>query len=291
MSDSEDHTSRFTENRDLLFGVAYRILGDATEAEDVVQDAWLRWSDVDLTRVDNPTGFLVRTATNLAMDRLRSARARRESYVGPWLPEPILTSPDVAETVERGDTVSLGLLVVLETLSPLERAVFVLREAFSYSYAEIAEMLGRSESSARQLGHRARSHVQARRPRFTHDRERHREVTERFLSVCIGDDLEGLLAILSPDVVLTSDSDGRARAPLRVMAGADKVGRFLVAIGHQPPPDTGFRIVEANGAPALFVTSGGHPYALFQLELADDQVTAIRLIVNPEKLTAFDSPA
>ncbi|QVQ51204.1 RNA polymerase sigma factor SigJ [Spiractinospora alimapuensis] len=290
MTDAGDHTARFTENRELLFGVAYRILGDATEAEDVVQDAWLRWRDVDLPRVDNPTGFLVRTTTNLAMDRLRSARARRESYVGPWLPEPILTSPDVAETVEQGDTVSLGLLVVLETLSPLERAVFVLREAFSYSYAEIAEMLGRTEASTRQLGHRARSHVQARRPRFDTDRERHREVTERFLSVCIGGDLEGLMALLAPDVVLTSDSDGKTRAPLREMTGADKVGRFLVAIGHEPPSDTGYRIVEANGAPALFVTSGGHPFGLFQLELTDDRITAIRLIVNPAKLTAFDSP-
>ncbi|GAB3451338.1 RNA polymerase sigma-70 factor [Streptomonospora sediminis] len=287
----QDHTAHFTDSRELLFGVAYRILGDAAEAEDVVQDAWLRWRDVDPGRVGNPTGFLVRTATNLALDRLRSARARRESYVGPWLPEPILTSPDVAEDVEHGDTVSLGLLVVLETLSPLERAVFVLREAFAFSYAEIGEILGRGESSVRQLGHRARSHVQARRPRFDTDRRRHREVTERFLAACIGGDMAGLLEILAPEVELASDSGGRARAPLRRITGADKVGRFLVGIARRPPPHTEFTQVEVNGAPASLVLSEGRPFALFALELADARVTAVRLIVNPEKLAGLDTAA
>src|SRR6266545_5853861 len=175
----------FEEHRDLLFAVAYRMLGTAADAEDVVQDTWLRWSAADRSDVTEPKAYLVRIATNLALDRLRSARAKRESYVGPWLPEPLLTSPDAAEDAEMAESVSMAMLVVLETLSPLERAVFVLREVFGFSYGEIAEALDRSESSVRQLGHRAREHVQARRPRFETDNEMRREATERFIDAAL----------------------------------------------------------------------------------------------------------
>ncbi|QSB16665.1 RNA polymerase sigma-70 factor [Natronosporangium hydrolyticum] len=282
---TDPHTAEFTAQRDLLFGVAYRILGEVAGAEDMVQNTWLRWREVDLAQVANPTGFLVRAVTNLAVDELRSARVRRESYVGSWLPEPILTSPDdPAEQATHADTISLGLLVVLETLSPLERAVFVLREAFAYRYAEIGELLGRSEETVRKLGHRARSHVQARRPRFDLDRGQHREVTQRFLAAASDGDLDGLLAMLAPQVALTSDSGGRERAPLRVITGAEKVGRFLVGIGRHPRPGTELRLIEVNGAPAALAVAQGRPYALFALEVAEGQIAAIQLIVNPEKL-------
>src|SRR5690242_14422001 len=170
----------FEEHRRLLFGVAYRMLGSVADAEDMVQDAWLRWSEVDPAAVENPRAYLIRTVTNLSLNRLRSAQVRRESYVGPWLPEPILTSPDVAEEAEMAETLSMAMLVVMETLSPLERAVFMLREVFGYSYTEIADTLDRQEATVRQVAHRAREHVQARRPRFDTDSEQRRQVTELF---------------------------------------------------------------------------------------------------------------
>lgn len=175
----------FLQHRRLLFGTAYRMLGSVADAEDILQDAWLKWADVDQAAVQNPRAYLVRTVTNLALNRLTSARARREAYVGPWLPEPLLTTPDVAEHAELAESVSLAMLVVLETLSPLERAVFVLREVFGYSNSEIAEALGKSEAAIRQTAHRAKAHVEARRPRFETDTAQRREVTERFLAACM----------------------------------------------------------------------------------------------------------
>lgn len=287
MSESTDATAAFAAQRDLLFGVAYRILGRAADAEDVVQDTWLRWRDADHAAVDNTTGYLVRTATRLAVDRLRLASTRRESYVGPWLPEPILTGPDAAEEVERADSVALGLLVVLETLSPLERAVFVLREAFGFSHAEIAEALGRGEPAVRQLARRARSHVQARRPRFDTDRATHRQVTERFLAACAGGDLEGLLDMLAPDVALTGDSGGMGKGPLRVITGADKVSRFLLGIAGYPPPEQALYLADINGFPGLVSTSRGEPFAALLFDVADGRITGVWLVTNPGKLVAL----
>jgi RNA polymerase sigma-70 factor, ECF subfamily len=285
--DTDTATGVFDDDRDLLFAVAYRILGRAADAEDVVQDAWLRWNGVDHDQVDNPTGFLVRTAARLAVDRLRSAQRSRESYVGPWLPEPILTEPDVADKAERDDSVSFGLLVVLETLSPLERAVFVLREAFGFTHAEIADQLGRSEAAVRQLSHRARGHVQARRPRFDADRAEHRAITKRFLAACVSGDLEDLLEVLAPDARLTGDGGGLARGPLRTITGADKVARFLVGITRFPPPEPESYLAEVNGRPAVVVTSRGEPFASIALDAARGRVTAVWLVVNPHKLTGL----
>ncbi|GAA3846814.1 hypothetical protein GCM10022226_83050 [Sphaerisporangium flaviroseum] len=179
----------FTENRNLLFSVAYRVLGTATDAEDAVQDAWIKWSAADRPQVADPKAYLTRIVSNLAMDRLRSTRYKRETYVGPWLPEPILTSGDTADAITNTESVSMAMLVVLETLSPLERAVFVLKEVFDFSHAEIAQAVERSEAAVRQAAHRAREHVQARRPRFTADRSRQREVTERFFAAATGGDI------------------------------------------------------------------------------------------------------
>jgi RNA polymerase sigma factor (sigma-70 family) len=200
------------EHRGLLVGVAYRILGRVTDAEDVVQEAWLRWTGVDPSEVADPRTFLVRVTTRLAIDRLRRSKARRESYVGPWLPEPMLTDRDVAEDVALAESVSMAMLVVLETLSPLERAVFVLREAFGMPHAEIAGILDRSEAAVRQLARRARDHVRESGPRFETDQETRRRVTERFLEAAIGGDMEALMDILAPGVTLVADGGARPSA-------------------------------------------------------------------------------
>src|ERR687897_2957699 len=205
----------FDGHRSLLVSVAYRILGSVSDAEDAVQETYLRWSKVDPAQVSNPRAFLVRVTTRLAIDRLRRAKTRRETYVGPWLPEPILTGPDVAEDVALAEFVSMAMLVVLETLSPLERAVFVLREAFGMPYAEIADVLGRREEAVRQLARRARDHVRERRARFDADSDEQRRGTQRFLEATSNGDLEALMAVLSPGGELVADSGGEGRAPPR----------------------------------------------------------------------------
>jgi RNA polymerase sigma factor (sigma-70 family) len=229
-ADESDATRVFDEHRELLMGVAYRVLGRVSDAEDVVQEAWLRWAKVDPAEVADPRSFLVRVTTRLAIDRLRRVKARRESYVGPWLPEPLITDRDVAEDVALAESVSMAMLVVLETLSPLERAVFVLREAFGMPYAEIAEILGRSDVAVRQLARRARDHVRERAHRFETDQATRQRVTERFLTASTSGDLNALMEVLAPGVALVGDGGGRALAPPRPIRGAERVARFLVAI-------------------------------------------------------------
>ncbi|QKW34333.1 RNA polymerase sigma-70 factor [Actinomadura sp. NAK00032] len=283
----------FVEHRSLLFAVAYRMLGTAADAEDAVQDAWLRWSAADRSDVADPKAYLVRITTNVALDRLRSAQARRETYVGPWLPEPMLTSPDVAEDAELAESVSMAMLVVLETLSPLERAVFVLKEVFGYPYAEIARALDRSEASVRQLGTRARKHVQARRPRFEAGGPDRRAVTERFFDAVIGGDINRFMEVLAPDVALWSDGGGKVRAPRRVIFGAEKVGRFFGAVSQQSyqgiePADMRFDRVELNGEPAVVVSGPAGPISAFTADVdADGRIQAIHLVANPDKLRAL----
>jgi RNA polymerase sigma-70 factor (ECF subfamily) len=245
--------------------------------------------------VKEPRGYLVRITTRLAIDRLRHVQSRRESYVGPWLPEPIVTDfgpsvPDTAERAVLAESVSLAVLVVLESLSPLERAVFVLREAFGFPYAEIATTLEKSEAAVRQLAGRARKHVEERKHRFDVDPAECRDLTERFLSAASGGDLEGLLSILAQDVRLVGDSGGKSKAPLRVMQSADKVGRFLVAISQQSVPDPEVRFVEVNGAPALLVLSGGKPDSVMQVEVLDGRIQCVYIVRNPDKLLAFAGP-
>jgi RNA polymerase sigma-70 factor (ECF subfamily) len=282
-------TDVFEEHRPLLMGVAYRMLGRVADAEDVVQDAWLRWSRADRAEVREPRGYLVRITTRLAIDRLRQVQARGEAYVGPWLPEPYLTeygdaAPDAADRAVLADTVSLAVLVVLESLSPLERAVFVLREAFGYPYAEIAALLDRGEAAVRQLAGRARRHVDERRPRYDVDPVQRRELTERFLAAAGGGDLDGLMSLLAPEARLVGDSGGKAKAPVRVLHGADKIGRFLAAVAPGAAPALSVRFLEVNGGPAVLVLSGDKPDSLFQLDVADGRVTAVYIIRNPDKL-------
>ena len=284
----------FEAHRDLMFAVAYRMLGTITDAEDAVQDAWLRWSAASRADVADPRSYLARIVTNTALNRLRSVRSRREAYIGPWLPEPLLTAagPDAAERAELAESVSVAMLVVLESLTPEERAVFVLREVFGFEYAEIGAAVGRSVPAARQLAHRAREHVQARRPRFDVDRNQQREVTERFLAAAGGGDIEGLMSVLAPDVTLLTDGGGKARAALRPITGASKVARFLVAIASRPYmgieiSEISLTAAEINGSLGTLITGGGRAIAALTLTVSGGRVTAIQLLANPDKLTAI----
>ena len=282
----------FESQRPRLFGIAYRMLGVRADAEDVVQEAWLRWSAADRSEVREPRAYLVRVTTRLAIDRLRQVKARGETYVGPWLPEPYVTDfgdtvPDTAEQAVLADSVSLAVLVVMESLSPLERAVFVLREAFGYPYADIAAMLDRGEPAVRQLAGRARRHVEERRPRYEVDPVRRRDLTERFLAAAGGGDLEGLMSLLAPDVRLVGDSGGKSKAPLRVLESADHVGRFLVGVAQKGVPDVTWRFLELNGGPAVLILSGGKPDSVFQLDILEGRIQSVYVIRNPDKLRAL----
>ncbi|MFJ4810682.1 RNA polymerase sigma-70 factor [Streptomyces longwoodensis] len=289
---SDTATDVFEEHRPLLMGVAYRMLGRVADAEDVVQDAWLRWSGVDRATVREPRPYLVRVTTRLAIDRLARIKSRNEAYVGPWLPEPYATDfgdtvPDGAERAVLADTVSLAVLVVLESLSPLERAVFVLREAFGFPFADIAAMLDRNETAVRQLAGRARRHVAERRPRYEVDPVQRRELTERFLAAASGGDLDALMELLAPDARLVGDSGGKAKAPVRVLESADAVGRFLLGAARKGVEDVSYRFLELNGGPALLVLSGDRPDCVFQLEVADGRIQAVYVVRNPDKLRAL----
>ena len=290
-TESDAPEAVFTAHRARLIGVAYRLLGSVGDAEDVVQEAWLRWGRVDTGNVADPEAFLVRTVSRLALDRLRRIAARRETYVGPWLPEPVLTGgrDDPAAEAERAASVSLAMLVVLETLSPLERTVFVLHEAFAYSAPEIAEIVERSPAAVRQLAHRAREHVAARRPRFPADPAVRRAATERFLRASLEGDLAALLELLAPDATLWADGGGKAKAPLRPIRGADKIARFFAAIGTEPlPPGSTVEVVEVNGGPAAVLVGPAGAIAVLQLDLGDDdRVVDLRLVGNPDKLTGL----
>jgi RNA polymerase sigma-70 factor (TIGR02957 family) len=292
----------FDRHRRLLFTVAYQMLGSVADAEDVVQETWLRWSAADRSDVADAKAYLVRITSRLALDRLGSARARRETYVGPWLPEPLLTgaapvasgpqAADPEDAAELGEQVSLALLVVLETLSPAERAVFVLREAFGMSVAEVAAALGRTEAAVRQMAHRAQEHVRARQPRFDTDRTAQREVTERFLAAAVTGDVESLLAAMAPDVVLVADGGGRVTAARRPIVGADKVARFLAAVGPQGTDLPGLRVevAEINGAPAVVAWTDDGPFMALQLVLANGLVEQVLYVANPEKLAGLGMP-
>jgi RNA polymerase sigma-70 factor, ECF subfamily len=283
-ADWADATRVFNEHRNLLIGVAYRILGRVSDAEDVVQDAWLRWVNARPSEVADPRAFLVRVTSRLAIDQLRRVKTRHESYVGPWLPEPLLTDRDVTENAELAESISIAMLIVLETLSALERTVFVLREAFGMTYAEIAEILGRSEPAVRQLARRAREHVRERTPRFDTDQAARRRVTERFLAATVNGNLDDLLAVLAPGVTLVGDGGGRARAPLRPIYGADKVARFLVAMSSEPLPDAHLHIAQVNGGPGILAALEGKPVAAVILDVAGGVIQTIHLVANPDKL-------
>ncbi|MFE3370820.1 RNA polymerase sigma factor SigJ [Streptomyces sp. NPDC059173] len=285
-------TETFEEHRPVLTGVAYRMLGRVADAEDVVQEAWLKWSAAAREDVREPRAFLVRITTRLAIDRLRHLRSRRETYPGVWLPEPLVTDfgptlPDTAERAVLADSVSLAVLVVLESLSPLERAVFVLREAFGFPYAEIAAALDRTEAAVRQLAGRARRHVEERKPRYDVDPAERRDLTERFLAAASGGGIEQLLSLLAPDVRLVSDGGGRAKAARRVIGTAGKVGRFLFAVAGALDPGGEIRVMELNGGPAVVHFIGGKADTVFQIEVGQGVIQCAYIIRNPDKLSGL----
>src|SRR5262245_10986972 len=274
----------FDEHRRLLFGVAYRMTGSVADAEDLVQEAWLRWSTVDSDEVGNPRAYLVRTITNLSLNELTSARARRETYVGPWLPEPLLTEPDASQEAEMAETVSQAMLVVLETLSPLERAVFLLHDVFGYSHAEVASIVDKSEAAVRQTATRARAHVAARRPRFASDPRVRQEAAERFLAAAAGGDLASMMELLAPDVVAWSDGGGKVSAARRPLVGADHVARWILGVVAKPAvAGVRMELRDINGELGLLGLAGDTPIGAITFDIADGRIVALRFVVNPDK--------
>lgn len=281
----------FVRHRSLLFTVAYELLGSAADAEDVVQETWLRWADVDHAQVRDARAYLVRIVTRQSLNRLRTLARRREDYVGEWLPEPLLTSPDVAEDVELAESVSMAMLTVLETLGPTERAVFVLREVFDVPFDEIAEAVGKSPAAVRQVAHRARDHVAARRPRVRVDRTEQERVVERFLDSLLTGDLQGLLDVLAPDVVAVADGGGLARAARRPVVGADRVVAFLLGGLRKTAGALSASAVWLNGAPAVRIELDGVLAAAVSVTVEDGRITRFYSVVNPSKLERVDAEA
>ncbi|TJZ81107.1 RNA polymerase sigma-70 factor [Rhodococcus oryzae] len=278
----------FVTHRSLLFTVAYEMLGSAADAEDVVQETWLRWADVDRAEVHDPRAFLVRIVTRQALNRLRSVSRRREEYVGEWLPEPLLTSPDVAEDIELAESVSIAMLTVLETLGPVERAVFVLHEVFETPYQEIAEVVGKTPAAVRQIAHRAREHVAARRPRMQVDRAQQQAAVEKLMAALSTGDIQGLMEVIAPDVVVIADGGGIATAARKPIVGVERVAAFLARAAQFPD----FAIIPTcfNGMPGVRIDVGGEATAV-SLVVEDGLITRVYAIRNPHKLGWLDKEA
>ncbi|WP_326686917.1 MULTISPECIES: RNA polymerase sigma-70 factor [unclassified Streptomyces] len=279
----------FVAHRSLLFTVAYEMLGSAADAEDVLQESWLRWADIDRSKVRDPRAYLIRTVTRQALNRLRTLSRSREEYVGEWLPEPLLTSPDVAEDVELAESVSIAMLTVLETLGPTERAVFVLREVFEMPYGEIAEAIGKSSATVRQIARRAREHVAARRPRVRVSRSEQQAVVERFLAALRTGQLQELMEVMAPDVILVADGGGIVAAARVPLHGAELVATLL-ARANRVVATFETRPVWLNGAPAGRIEIDGEPAAV-SVVVENGRVTRIFVVRNPQKLTRLDEPA
>jgi RNA polymerase sigma-70 factor (TIGR02957 family) len=281
-------TEAFVAHRNLLFTVAYEMLGSAVDAEDVLQETWLRWSDVDLDTVRDQRAYLVRITTRQALNRMRTLGRRKETYVGPWLPEPLLTAPDVAEDVELADSVSMAMLLVLETLKPTERAVFVLRDVFDLGYDEIAEAVDKSPAAVRQIAHRARAHVAARRPRGIASPAETRGALEAFQRAVETGDLQSLLDILAPDVVALADGGGVKQAVPRPIVGADRVARLFAAGLAIVGAELSLEPVQVNGCPALIIRLNGEIDSVLAVRIEGGLVTGLYTVRNPEKLSRVE---
>lgn len=287
-----EHAERFTLLRPLLFTIAYEILGSATEADDVLQDSYLRWADVDLATVRDTKSYLAQLVTRQALNALRAGARRREEYVGPWLPEPLLTDDqDPSADVVLAESVSMAMLVLLETLSPDERAVFVLREVFGFDYADIAEAVGKPAPTVRQVAHRAREHVRARRKRFgAVDAHRNAEITAQFLATAANGDVEALIAMLAPDATWMADSGGKVSAARRPVVGAERVARAIAGLMRKMSKlwaAVRIEMVTCNSAPAVLVYQDEHLEMVITLEIAGDKITNFYVMRNPDKLAAL----
>ncbi|GAA1894489.1 RNA polymerase sigma-70 factor [Streptomyces durmitorensis] len=280
---TDSATEAFVAHRNLLFTVAYEMLGSASDAEDVLQETWLRWADVDQDTVRDPRAFLVRITTRQALTRLRTLRRRKESYVGPWLPEPLLTAPDVAEDVELADSVSMAMLLVLETLAPTERAVFVLRDVFDLGYDEIAQAVEKTPAAVRQIAHRARAHVAARRPREVVSPAESRGALAAFQQAVETGDLQRLLDMIAPDVVLLTDGGGVVRAALEPVVGAGTVTAVLSRLTSAT-----MQPAQVNGHPALILRTGGEIDSVLAVRIEGGLITGLYAVRNPEKLSRVE---
>jgi len=287
-SGSGTGTDVFVAHRNLLFTVAYEMLGSAADAEDVLQETWLRWADVDHGEVRDERAYLVRITTRLSLNRLRTLARQRETYVGPWLPEPLLTTPDVAEDMELADSVSTAMLVVLETLTPTERAVFVLREVFDVGYDEIAAAVDKSPAAVRQIAHRARNHVESRQPREQVSARQRDAILDRFVLAVHSGDLQSLMDVLAPDVVLVTDGGGVKQAALRPILGREKTLRFLAGAATQGGPIDSIERTMINGRPALAFVIGGEVDTLLSILVEDGLVAGLYAVRNPAKLTRLE---
>jgi RNA polymerase sigma-70 factor (ECF subfamily) len=288
--DGDPATEAFLAHRNLLFTVAYEMLGSAADAEDVLQETWLRWTGVDLDTVRDQRAYLVRIATRQALGRLRTLGRRKESYVGPWLPEPLLTAPDVAQDVELADSVSMAMLLVLETLGPTERAVFVLREVFDLEYDEIADAVEKTQAAVRQIAHRARTHVAARRPREVVSPADARAALTAFQQAVETGDLQSLLDILAPDVVLLTDGGGVKRAALQPIVGAEEVARAVSRLSNLGAA-VSLRSAQVNGHPALVVRLRREIDTVIALRFGEGRITGLYAVRNPEKLSGMRQEA
>ncbi|MGK8506701.1 RNA polymerase sigma-70 factor [Nocardia asiatica] len=291
---SRDHatveaTKTFVAHRNLLFTVAYELLGSAADADDVLQETWLRWVGVDAANVDDPRAYLVRITTRQALNRMRSMKRRREAYVGSWLPEPLLTTPDVAADVELAESVLMALMLVLETLTPTERAVFVLREAFGMGYDEIAAAIDKTPAAVHQVAHRARRHVEARKPRHAVTARQAAAAVQAFQRALETRDLQGLLDVLAPDVVAISDGGGIKQATPRPITGADKVARFIVGGLTKNDVPLTVEATTVNGSPALALHLDGQLDGVIAMRVEDTRITGLYYIRNPHKLTHIES--
>jgi RNA polymerase sigma-70 factor (ECF subfamily) len=286
MNEQPEYDQEFEELRPLLFSIAYRMLGSVTEAEDIVQEAWLRWDQSPREEIRSAKAFLSTVTTRLCIDHLRSARARREQYVGPWLPEPLVTeaSPPASESAEMADSLSMAFLTLLESLTPPERAAFLLKEVFDYDYGEIAAILEKSRPACRQLVARARRHLNERRPRVTAPREQRERLTMEFIRACATGDLDELMQLLTDDVVLWSDGGGKARAARKPIYGRDKVARFLLGIVRKGTGQYEVEVAQVNGGPAIVVREDGRALDVVSLDVLDERIQGVRIVVNPDKL-------
>jgi len=289
---SENNAQIFEQYRWLLFSIAYRLLGSATDAEDIVQEAFVRWLQAGTDEVQSPKAYLSTVVVRLCLDQLRSAQARREVYVGPWLPEPIATGPrhELADTAILAESLSFAFLIMLESLKPLERAVFLLREVFDYDYAEIAEIVGKTPVYCRQVLHRARAHLGQRRARRAVSREQQERVTAQFIRASTSGDVQGLLAVLTEDVVFTGDSGGKAPTARVPVQGADKVVRGTLGSLQKWYAGAEGRVIEVNGQPAIVGYMDGHPVGVILLDIGEDGVRHVYTVVNPDKLRWLDPP-
>jgi RNA polymerase sigma-70 factor, ECF subfamily len=292
---TDDHAERFTQLRPLLFTIAYEILGSATESDDVLQESYLRWAEVDLSTVQDTKAYLAQLVTRQSLNALRAQSRRREDYIGPWLPEPLLVdssnNTDASSDVILAESVSMAMLVVLETLSPDERAVFVLREVFGFSHDEIASTIGKSTAAVRQMAHRAREHVQSRRKRFEPvDPKLSMEITARFFAAASTGDIDGLIEMLTTDVVWTADSDGKVSAARRPVTGAERVAKLVVGLVRVAGESGRVEPAMYNNAPALKLYLGESFEGIITVEITDGRISHFYAMRNPDKLAGVDIP-